>query len=122
VEFLVSFKINSILLLTDTLSQRSSLKGRIVKKILWSYKPLRATFLFLADVTIAKNYLDSKELKALNNLVSAYFDLAELKAKSNETMTMKDHIEYLDNILCGVGREVLENAGRIFTQRAKKKQ
>lgn len=81
----------------------------------------KGDFPVLADVTTAKNYLDSKELKALNNLVSAYFDLAELKAESSETMTMREHIEHLDSILRGAGREVLENAGRISAQRAKEK-
>ncbi len=44
----------------------------------------KGDFPTLTDTTIAKNCLDSKELKTLNNLVSAYFDLAELKAESNE--------------------------------------
>ena len=35
-----------------------------------------------AEALIAKNYLQVEELKVLNNLVSAYFDLAEINAIS----------------------------------------
>ncbi|MBF0105025.1 MAG: virulence RhuM family protein [Deltaproteobacteria bacterium] len=48
------------------------------------------------DIGIAKNYLKENELKKLNNIVSAYFDLAEVKAMSHEPMHMKDWIAQLD--------------------------
>jgi len=44
------------------------------------------------DIAIAKNYLDEKELKVLNNIVSAFFDLAEVKAMSREPMYMRDWV------------------------------
>ena len=49
------------------------------------------------DVVIAKNYLSEKELKVLNNLVSAYFDLAEINAIEHNTMYMSDYVEQLDS-------------------------
>ena len=51
------------------------------------------------DVIIAKNYLSEKELKILNNLVSAYFDMAEIKAMNEEIMNMSDWVIQLDKLI-----------------------
>ncbi len=74
-----------------------------------------------AEVMVAKNYLSSQELKVLNNLVSAYFDLAELNAIEEREMRMADYVRELDNILNVTGRKVLDNAGKISTSNAKEK-
>ena len=74
-----------------------------------------------AEAMIAKNYLEEKELKVLNNLVSAYFDLAELNAIEEREMRMADFVRELDNILRTTGRNVLDNAGQISHEQAKKK-
>ena len=74
-----------------------------------------------AEAMIAKNYLEEKELKVLNNLVSAYFDLAELNAIEEREMRMADFVRELDNILRTAGRNVLDNAGQISNEQAKKK-
>ena len=74
-----------------------------------------------AEAMIAKNYLEEKELKVLNNLVSAYFDLAELNAIEEREMRMTDFVRELDNILRTTGRNVLDNAGQISHEQAKKK-
>lgn len=66
-----------------------------------------------AEAMIAKNYLNEKELRVLNNLVSAYFDLAELSAIEEREMHMADYIRELDNILASAGRKLLTNAGNI---------
>lgn len=66
-----------------------------------------------AEAMIAKNFLEEKELKVLNNLVSAYFDLAELNAIDEREMRMADYVTELDNILTSTGRKVLNNAGKI---------
>ena len=65
------------------------------------------------DVSVAKNYLTESELKVLGNLVSAYFDLAEIAAMEHKTMYMSDYVEQLDRILSSTGKEVLDNAGTI---------
>jgi hypothetical protein len=57
----------------------------------------------------------------LNNLVSAYFDLAELNAIEEREMKMNDFIRELDNILSSAGREVLDNAGKISHNQAEEK-
>jgi len=66
-------------------------------------------------------YFVEKELKVLNNLVSAYFDLAELNAIEEREMRMADFVRELDNILRTTGRNVLDNAGQILHEQAKKK-
>lgn len=73
------------------------------------------------DVVIAKNYLSEKELKILNNLVSAYFDLAEINAIEHNTMYMADYVEQLDKILSSTGKDILENAGSISHKQAVEK-
>lgn len=74
-----------------------------------------------AEAMIAKNYLTEQELRVLNNLVSAYFDLAELNAIEEKEMRMTDYVVELDNILKSTGRNVLEGAGKITTKSAKEK-
>ena len=74
-----------------------------------------------AEAMIAKNFLEEKELKVLNNLVAAYFDLAELNAIEEREMRMADYVKELDNILASAGRKVLENAGEISNAKAKEK-
>ena len=72
----------------------------------------------LKDVVVAKNYLTEQELKTLNNLVSAYFDLAELKATNKEPMYMQDYIDELDKILKATDRGVLKGSGKISHEQA----
>ena len=74
-----------------------------------------------AEAMVAKNYLTEHELRVLNNLVSAYFDLAELNAIEEREMKMEDFIRELDNILSSAGREVLDNAGKISHNQAEEK-
>ena len=65
------------------------------------------------DIAIAKNYLTEKELKILNNLVSGYFDFAEIQAMKGKPMYMKDYVKQLDNILSATGENVLKGIGKI---------
>ncbi len=74
-----------------------------------------------AEAMIAKNYLSEKELRVLNNLVAAYFDLAELNAIEEREMRMTDYVRELDHILSAAGRDVLENSGKISHVKAKEK-
>ena len=74
-----------------------------------------------AEAMVAKNYLSQKELKVLNNLVSAYFDIAEINAMEEKPMRMADHLRELDTILSSTGRKLLDNAGKISTKQAKEK-
>ncbi|MFV0678792.1 RhuM family protein [Ottowia sp.] len=74
-----------------------------------------------AEAMIAKNYLDEQELKVLNNLVSAYFDLAELNAIEHREMRMADYVRELDTILGSAGRKLLDNVGSISHNAAAEK-
>lgn len=73
------------------------------------------------DVTIAKNYLSEEELKVLNNLVSGYFDFAEIQAIRHKPMYMSDYIQQLDNILSSTGEKLLSGAGHISHKQAEEK-
>jgi len=66
-----------------------------------------------ADVTIAKNYLKKEELEALNLIVSAYLDFAELQARGHRPMHMREWIAKLDDFLRLSERNVLTTAGKI---------
>jgi hypothetical protein len=65
------------------------------------------------DVSIAKNYLTEKELDALNRIVSAYLEFAELQAQRRKVMTMQDWITKLDDFLRLSEREILTHAGKM---------
>lgn len=67
----------------------------------------------LADVKIAKNYSSEDELKILNNLVSGYFDFAEIQAMKRRPMYMSDYIQQLDNILSSTGEPLLVGSGKV---------
>ena len=67
----------------------------------------------LKDIGIAKNYLNESELKILNNLVSGYFDLAEISAIEHKPMYMSDYIQQLDAVLTSGNRPLLEGAGSV---------
>ncbi len=72
----------------------------------------------LSDVVIAKNYLSEEELKVLNNLVSGYFDFAEIQAIRHNPMYMEDYIKQLDMILSSTGEKILVGAGNISHNQA----
>ncbi len=75
----------------------------------------------LKDIAIAKNYLDENELRILNNLVSGYFDLAEINAIEHRPMYMSDYVEQLDAVLSSGGRKLLSGAGKISHREALEK-
>lgn len=67
----------------------------------------------LQDAKVAKNYLSQEELKILNNLVSGYFDFAEIQAMRHQPMYMTDYIQQLDTILTSTGQELLTDSGTV---------
>ena len=74
-----------------------------------------------SDVIIAKNYLDEKEIKNLNNLVNLFLDIAENNAERNIPMYMNDWIKEVENALTLLHYDVLENKGEIFHKKALEK-
>lgn len=73
------------------------------------------------DITVAKNYLNAEELKILNNLVSGYFDFAEIQAMKRKPMYMADYVKQLDSILLATGEKILLNAGAVSHEKALEK-
>ncbi|WP_236842523.1 virulence RhuM family protein [Campylobacter lanienae] len=91
------------------------------KKEFMGLKNFKGKFPVWSDVKIAKNYLDENELKILNNLVSGYFDLAEINAFEHKPMYMSDYISMLDSVLTSGNRQILTGAGNISHEQALKK-
>ena len=82
----------------------------------WSGKRIK-----LSDVEVAKNYLDEKELDALNKIVTAYLDIAEVHALNQEPMYMKDWLETIDDYLRMTRRDILTTKGKVTHQQAVEK-
>jgi len=78
--------------------------------------PVRKT-----DVAIAKNYLNAEELDALNRIVNAYLEFAELQATSRRPMHMRDWITKLDDFLKLSERDILTHAGNVSHETARLK-
>ena len=72
-----------------------------------------------ADVSVAKNYLNEKELRALNNLAEQYLIFAEGQAARRIAMTMQDWITKLEGFLTLNDREILQGAGKVSAELAK---
>ena len=68
------------------------------------------------DVNVAKNYLNEKELKDLNRIVTMYLDYAESQTEKHNAMTMKDWVEKLNAFLQFNDKEILHSAGKISTR------
>ena len=84
-------------------SWKNSPKGRIRKE----------------DVSIAKNYLNEKELKSLNRIVTMYLDYAENRAENKIAMTMQEWIKKLDAFLQFNEKDILQNSGKVSAEIAK---
>lgn len=83
---------------------------------LWRRKQIKKS-----DSEIAKNYLNDQELDALNKIVTAYLDIAEVQALNHEPMYMKDWLATIDDYLKLTRREILTTKGTVSHQEALKK-
>lgn len=72
------------------------------------------------DVTVAKNYLEEKELRELDRIVNMYLDYAELQAERQISMKMSDWVEKLNAFLKFNEYEILKDAGKVSREVAKK--
>ena len=79
----------------------------------WDGKQIKRT-----DVEIAKNYLNSEEIDALNKIVTAYLDIAEVRALAQEPMYMKDWLETIDDYLKMTRRDILATKGKVTHKQA----
>lgn len=85
----------------------------------WAHSPNGK--IYKTDVTVAKNYLDEKELHKLRLTVSAFLDLAELRAGRQLPTTMQDWIGFMSSYLDLNGYPVLEGLGKISKEQADEK-
>jgi hypothetical protein len=74
-----------------------------------------------ADISVAKNYLTEEELHALNRIVNAYLEFAELQAMNRRPMAMRDWITKLDDFLKLSDRDLLTHAGKVSAEAAQHK-
>ena len=74
-----------------------------------------------SDVSVAKNYLDEKEIKKLNNLVNLFLDIAENNAERNLSMSMNEWKNEVETSLKLFHYDVLQGKGKISAEKAKQK-
>ncbi|MCK5772252.1 MAG: virulence RhuM family protein [Thermoplasmata archaeon] len=72
-----------------------------------------------SDVTVAKNYLNKTHIKELNRIVSAYLDLAEVRAEKQIVTRMEDWIDFFHDFLKLSNYPILEDKGGISALEAK---
>lgn len=72
-----------------------------------------------SDVSVAKNYLNSEELKSLNRFATMYLDYAETQAEKNIPMNTKDWSEKLNAFLKFNEYEILQDSGKVSASIAK---
>jgi hypothetical protein len=101
----------------EVIVNRASHKKEYMGLTTWKKSPKGK--ILKSDVVIAKNYLNEKEIKALNRIVTMYLDYAEDQAENGIPMTMKDWVTKLDVFLKFNGKDILENAGKISAEVAK---
>ena len=101
---LISTRANAALPNMGLQTWKAAPKGKIIK----------------TDVSVAKNYLNEEELKALERIVSMYLDYAENQASRQIPMKMEDWISKLDAFLGFNEYHILTDAGKISAAVAKK--
>lgn len=74
-----------------------------------------------SDVTIAKNYLDEKQIRQLERAVSGYFDYIEDLIERENTFTMEEFETSVNEFLNFRRYDVLKDNGRISAKQAKEK-
>ena len=74
-----------------------------------------------SDVTIAKNYLDEKQIRQLERTVSGYFDYIEDLIERENTFTMEEFEASINEFLNFRRYKILNDNGRITAKQAKEK-
>ena len=100
----------------EIIYQRSDADKNNMGLTAWAGKEIKRS-----DVEIAKNYLNEKEIDALNKIVTAYLDIAEVHALNQEPMYMKDWLETIDDYLKMTRRDILTTKGMVTHKQALEK-
>lgn len=101
----------------EIIYHRASSKKEHMGLTSWKHSPDGK--ILKSDVSIAKNYLTSKELEFLQDIVNMYLDIAENRAKRQIPMKMKDWVEELDIMLKTNRYDILHDKGSISAEQAK---
>ena len=100
----------------EVIYQRADAEKEHMGLTSWQGKSIKRT-----DVEVAKNYLNKDELDALNKIVTAYLDIAEVHALNHEPMYMKDWLETIDDYLKMTRRDILKTKGSVTHKQALEK-
>ena len=100
----------------EVIYQRADAEKEYMGLTSWQGKSIKRT-----DVEVAKNYLNKNELDALNKIVTAYLDIAEVHALNHEPMYMKDWLETIDDYLKMTRRDILKTKGSVTHKQALEK-
>ena len=92
----------------EVIYQRTDTDKDNMELTAWAGKEIKRS-----DVEVAKNYLNEKEIDALNKIVTAYLDIAEVHVLNQEPMYMKDWLETIDDYLKMTRRDILTTKGRV---------
>ena len=74
-----------------------------------------------SDVTVAKNYLQEKEIRQLERAVSSYFDYIENQIERQNAFNMEQFAASVDKFLTFNDYKILPDKGRISAAQAKEK-
>ncbi|MCL2829894.1 MAG: virulence RhuM family protein [Betaproteobacteria bacterium] len=103
----------------ELIKERASLEHPTMGLTTWKTAP--GGKIIKRDVSVAKNYLNEKELSRLNRIVTMFIDFAELMAEDEVPMNMADWIKETDRFLANNRRKVLEGKGNVSHEDAVKK-
>ena len=74
-----------------------------------------------SDVTVAKNYLEEKQIRRLERAVTGYFDYIEDLIERENTFTMKEFVASVNEFLAFRKYNILHDKGKISSRMAKEK-
>lgn len=100
----------------EVIYQRADAEKEHMGLTSWQGKSIKKT-----DVEVEKNYLNKDEMDALNKIVTAYLDIAEVHALNHEPMYMKDWLETIDDYLKMTRRDILKTKGTVTHKQALEK-
>ena len=100
----------------EVIYQRADAEKEHMGLTSWQGKSIKKT-----DVEVVKNYLNKDEMDALNKIVTAYLDIAEVHALNHEPMYMKDWLETIDDYLKMTRRDILKTKGTVTHKQALEK-
>lgn len=95
----------------EIIAERADSKHPTMGLSTWRKAP--AGKILKSDIGIAKNYLNTSELKSLNHIVDMYLDHAEFQASRGRPMRMQEWAAKLDAFLQFNEQEILQDHGKV---------